>query len=243
MRRKSRWSKIPSASDDIERQEQVFEDFNPDYNDADDIRSDLTPEGNIPATDKRAAYVGIEAYVKAGGKIRLELFTDQQFLIDVQLLNDLAEKKLAKSEKKIRDEGWAWVEIDPDLSWEKRNKYGRIYEGTIFTPEQQQQFDALQAEAGKLESEWYKSEADEKPEHLVTLEAEIEAMEDACRGWIPAEQALAGAIITIDRAGKVEIERGMVKPEDKARLKALEKAQEADDPEAVQAALDASFYL
>lgn len=31
----------------------------------------------------------------------------------------------------------------------------------------------------------------------------------------------------------------MVKPEDKTRLKALEKAQEADDPEAVQAALDA----
>lgn len=46
-----------ASSDDIVRQEEVFADFNPDYNDADDIRSELTPEGDIPATDKRAVYV------------------------------------------------------------------------------------------------------------------------------------------------------------------------------------------
>jgi len=83
-----------ASTDDQERQEQVFLDFNPDYNDADDIRDALKPEGEIPATDKRAIYVGIEAYVKAGGKIRPELFTDQKFLIDADLLNDLAETKL-----------------------------------------------------------------------------------------------------------------------------------------------------
>lgn len=228
-----------ASTDDRERQEEVFNAFNPDYNDADDIRGNLKPEGDIPATDKRAQYVGIEAYVKAGGKTRSDLFAGTTYLLDAQLLDDLAAKKLAKSEKKIRAEGWAWVEIDPDLSWEKRNKFGRIYEGTIFTLEQQQQYEALQAGAEELESEWYKSEADNKPERLVALEAAIEDMENEARGWKPDEMALAGAIITIDRDGKVEIERGMVKPEDKTRLKALEKAKEADDPEAVQAALDA----
>jgi ParB family transcriptional regulator, chromosome partitioning protein len=42
-----------ASSDDTERQDQVFEDFNPDYIDADDIRSELKPEGDIPASDKR----------------------------------------------------------------------------------------------------------------------------------------------------------------------------------------------
>jgi len=228
-----------ASSDDTERQEQVFEDFNPDYNDADDIRSELKPEADIPATDKRAVYVGIEAYVKAGGKTRSDLFTDSTYLLDPELLDNLASLKLSKSLKKIEKEGWAWVEIDPDLSWEKRNKFGRIYEGSVFTSEQQEKYDALQAEAEELESDWYKSEADEKPERLVTLEAGIEEMETAARGWKPGEQAIAGAIIMIDRNGKLDIERGMVKPEDKPRLKALEQAKKSGNPEDVQVVLDA----
>lgn len=130
--------------------------------------------------------------MKAGGKIRQELFTDQQFLLDAQLLDDLARLKLSKSLRKIEKEGWAWVEIDPDLSWEKRNKFGRIYEGTIFTSEQQQQYDALQMEAEQLENDRRNSEADDKPERLETIEAAIEDMENAARGWKPEERALAG---------------------------------------------------
>jgi ParB family transcriptional regulator, chromosome partitioning protein len=169
-----------ASSDDTERQEQVFEDFNPDYNDADDIRSELKPEGDIPATDKRAVYVGIEAYVKAGGKTRSDLFTDSTYLLDAPLLDELAAKKLAKSEKRIRAEGWAWVEINPDLSWERRNKFGRIYERAApLPPELQKEYDALQSEADTLENEWYDAEGDtEKPERLNEIEERIEQLDD-----------------------------------------------------------------
>ncbi|MBI4031647.1 MAG: hypothetical protein HY370_08205 [Proteobacteria bacterium] len=57
-----------ACTDDCAAQERVFDDMNPEYADPDDIRDALTPEGDVPATDKRAIYVGIEAYIKAGGK-------------------------------------------------------------------------------------------------------------------------------------------------------------------------------
>lgn len=227
-----------ASSDDIARQEQVFEDFNPDYNDADDIRTELQPEGDIPATDKRAIYVGIEAYVKAGGKTRSDLFTESTFLLDAALLDELATKKLAKSEKKLLAEGWAWVEIDPNLSWEKESRYGHVREEIILTPEQQEQYDALQAECETLTDAWYDSEADEKPERLTEVEQAIEDIEEGAYGYKPEQMAIAGCVLTIDRQGKIEIKRGMVKPEDKPRLAALEKAQAAKDPDAVQDALD-----
>lgn len=225
-----------ASTDDTARQEQVFDDFNPDYNDADDIRAELMPEGDIPATDKRAVYVSIDSYVKAGGKTRGDLFTGHTFLLDANLLNDLAEKKLSKQRKKIEAEGWAWVEIDPDLPWETRNKYGRIYEEAILTPEEQAEHAALEKEL----REAYASPGEDETldERLARIEERISELEDTNIGFRPEHIAVAGAIITIDRNGQVEIERGMVRPEDKPRLKALEQAKADGDSEAVQAAID-----
>lgn len=148
-----------ACTDDHDRQEEVFADIDPEYAEPEEIRDALTPEGDIPSTDKRAIYVGIEAYTKAGGNIRGDLFTETTFFLDADLLDKLAAKKLTKSEKKIAAEGWSWVEVTPDLPYETRNKYGRIYDSlTPLSPKLQIEYDALSAEAGKLESAWYDSE-------------------------------------------------------------------------------------
>lgn len=226
-----------ACTDDHNRQEEVFDDINPEYAEAGEIRDALTPEGDIPATDKRSLYVGIDTYIKAGGKTRNDLFTDSTFLLDAELLDNLATTKLAKSEKKIRGEGWAWVDIAPDLPYETRNRCGRIYEKIVLSPEQQKQYDDLQAEAEQLNDAYYESETDEKPDRLVTVEELIEEIETTASGYVPEEMALAGCFITIDRHGKIEIDRGYIKPEDKPRLIAFQKAQKAEDPAAAEAAL------
>jgi ParB family chromosome partitioning protein len=230
-----------ASTDDQDRQEAVFEDINPEYADPDDIRDALTPEGDVPDTDKRAVYVGIEAYVKAGGKTRSDLFTNSTFLLDAELLNELAAKKLAKSEKKIRTEGWAWVEIAPDLSWETRNKYGRIHEEPApLSPELQAEYDALKAERDLLEAAQWNETADENPERLTEIEARIEELDDRESSYIPEQMAIAGCFITIDREGEIDILRGLVKPEDRPRIAALTKAQQSGDRQAVQDALTAA---
>lgn len=232
-----------ASTDDQAAQERVFHDMNPYHADPDDIRESLRTDTEIPATDKRIKYVGLEAYERAGGKTRRDLFTegdDGIFVLDVELMNSLAALKLSKSADEIRAEGWAWVEIDPGLSWETRHKCQRIFEEPApLSPEQQTEYDALEKELNAL----YES-GDDADEEAVTakieqIESRIADLDDREESFRPEEVALAGVFVTLDRDGKIDIDRGFVKPEDKARLAALHKAQEANDPEAVEQAINA----
>lgn len=231
-----------ASTDDRAAQERVFHDINPYHTDPEDIRESLRTDSEIPATDKRVRYVGLDAYEKASGKTRRDLFTegdDGIFILDVELLNNLATAKLQKSADKIRAEGWAWIEIDPGLSWETRNKCQRIFEEPApLSPKQQTEYDALEKELNAL----YESGADADEEAVTARIQEIESriadLDDREESFRPEEVALAGVFVTLDRDGKIDIDRGFVKPEDKARLAALHKAQEANDPEAIEQAIN-----
>src|SRR3546814_7423964 len=65
-----------SVSEDHERQEQVWEMLQSGYNQQPYmIRSKLT-EQSVRATDKRVRFVGLDAYVAAGGYVLRDLFED-----------------------------------------------------------------------------------------------------------------------------------------------------------------------
>ena len=73
--------------------------------------------------------------------------------------------------------------------------------------------------------------AEDDEERYAELEAQIEAIDadidllNRCREVPTAEQqAVSGAILSIDREGKLHIERGLLKPEDKARFARAAKA-------------------
>jgi len=51
------------------------------------------------------------------------------------------------------------------------------------------------------------------------LQEEIDQLEEALEVPDPEQQALSGAIVTIGRDGKVEIERGRLKPQDVKRFR------------------------
>jgi ParB family transcriptional regulator, chromosome partitioning protein len=75
-----------AITDDHARQEAVYARLS--YNrDASTIRRLLT-ETHVPATDRRARFVGIEAYTEAGGTVLRDLFTEDRggYLEDVALL-------------------------------------------------------------------------------------------------------------------------------------------------------------
>src|SRR3546814_8574915 len=66
-----------SVSEDHERQEQVWEMLQSGYNQQPYmIRSKLT-EQSVRATDKRVRFVGLDAYVAAGGYVLRDLFEDE----------------------------------------------------------------------------------------------------------------------------------------------------------------------
>lgn len=112
-----------TVSGDHARQEQVFERLKTSYDkSAYAIRRMLT-EGAVRATDKRALFIGIEAYIEAGGTVLRDLFEgdDGGWLQDVALVDQMVADKLNSESEAIAAEGWKWTEVAPDFA------YGHTY--------------------------------------------------------------------------------------------------------------------
>jgi ParB family chromosome partitioning protein len=208
-----------TVSSDHERQEQVWEALQRSHTkEPYNIRRLLT-EGAVRASDKRAQFVGIEAYETTGGAIMRDLFQqdDGGWLQDPGLLDRLVGEKLAHQTSVIRAEGWKWIEVAIDFP------YGHTYglrhisgEPVAMSDEDAATADALRAEYEKLEQAH--SDSDELPEEvdqrLGEIETALAAFEERPVRYDPEEVARAGAFISIDGSGALRVERGYVRPED-----------------------------
>ena len=103
-----------AITEDHARQEQVFEGLHHNREPW-IIRRDMTAS-NVPATDRRAVFVGADAYVEAGGNIIRDLFSEDRggFFEDAGLLDTLAAEKLQGVAEEIQAEGWKWAEAHID---------------------------------------------------------------------------------------------------------------------------------
>jgi ParB family chromosome partitioning protein len=208
-----------TVTNDHARQEQVWEAIQQSYNkEAYLIRRQLT-ESAVRASDRRARFVGPEAYEAAGGVVLRDLFEDDGggWLENVVLLDRLAAEKLAASAEQIAAEGWKWIEAALDFPYGHTNRL-RELQGVPadLTAEEQATFDALTAEYAKLESEH--EGADELPDdvdaRLGEIEAALAVLENRPVRYDPAEIARAGVFVSIDCDGNLAVDRGYVRPVD-----------------------------
>lgn len=223
-----------TVNGDHERQEQVFERLAHSYSKEPHVIRRMLTEEAVRASDKRAQFVGPDAYSAAGGIVMRDLFQgdDGGWLQDAGLLERLLAEKLAQSAEAIVAEGWKWVEVAPDFP------YGHTYglrqlrgERPGPTPEEQAVRDGLQAEMDQLEEAH--ADADELPEEvdarLGEIEAALAAFDDRPAVFLPEDIARAGAFVSIDGSGKLRVERGYVRPEDEAPIEqGVDEAQAED---------------
>jgi ParB family chromosome partitioning protein len=104
---------------DHERQIQVWGSIKSSWNkEPYQIRRMLT-ETSGRASDRRAAFVGVEANEAAGGTMLHDLFQgdDGGWLENPALLNRLVSEKLQVEAEAIATEGWKWVEVSLDLPY------------------------------------------------------------------------------------------------------------------------------
>ncbi len=227
-----------TVSPDHERQEQVWEALQRSYTkEPYQIRRLLT-EGAVRASDKRARFVGAEAYEAAGGLILRDLFQpdDGGWWQDAGLLDRLARERLEREAEAIRAEGWRWVEAAPDFPYGHNYGLRRLAgEAQPLTEEETARREALQAEFDRLEQDC--AEADEVPEEtdrrLAEIEEALAALEDRPVTYNPEEMSRAGVFVSIDGTGALRVERGYVRPEDEPPVAAApdEEQVETDHPE------------
>jgi len=225
-----------TVNPDHARQEQVWEALQRSYTkEPHQIRRMLT-EGAVRASDKRAQFVGIEAYEAAGGIILRDLFNsdDGGWLQDPALLDRLAMEKLDHKAEAVRAEGWKWVEVAPDFPYGHTYDLRRLVgEQRPLTEEETTAHDSLRTEFERLEESY--AEANEIPEEvdqrLSEIETALAAFDERPVIYDPAEITRAGAFVSIDGSGALRIERGYVRPEDEPPVAPSEDGTDDGDPE------------
>lgn len=220
-----------TVTDDHAAQERVFAAMAP-WQGAREIRAALT-ENDIAATDKRVKFVTLKAYQKAGGATRRDLFSDDDsgvYIGDPFLLDILVEQRLEKKAAPVRAEGWKWVHVTPDFSYQQSAEYRRIHaEPVPLTASEQKKLDKLQEEYAKINDEWNDSDDEQESRpRLDELEKLIAEIEDRDGVWTSDQLAMAGAVVSIDHQGKVKIERGLVRPEDMPKTRKANNANSAN---------------
>ena len=172
-----------SISDDHARQEQVWERVSSSHVQEPYYIKRLLTETTVRADDRRAVYVGAEAYEAAGGIILRDLFEQDSggWFQDAALLEQLVFDKLKVDADAIRAEGWKWVEAAISFPYGHSSGMRRIYaEPQELSAEEIERHDAVKAEYDKLDAEYAEAEDyDEEIENrLEQLGAELDAFND-----------------------------------------------------------------
>ncbi|WP_434733105.1 ParB N-terminal domain-containing protein [Rhizobium sp. YTUHZ044] len=206
-----------AVTDDHVRQEQVYDSLG--YNrDAYIIRREFT-RTHVQANDRKAMFIGAEAYIEAGGSILRDLFTEDRggYFEDAALLDRLVLEKLESIAADLRAaEGWKWAEVFID--YPHAHGLRRVYPQPVdLSAEDLAAREAAQAEFDALTAEWENTDEDLPPDvdqRFAEFEAEIERLDARRHAYDPEDVGCGGAFVSLNYEGAARIERGFIRPED-----------------------------
>jgi ParB family transcriptional regulator, chromosome partitioning protein len=223
-----------TVNPDHERQEQVWDAVKNSWNKEPYAIRRMLTETSVRASDRRAVFVGIDAYEAAGGVVLRDLFQgdDGGWLEDPALLDRLVTEKLQAEAEALASEGWKWIEVATDLPYGYSHGLRRLAgDSAPMTDEESAAHASLLTEYRALEEEC--SGQDEYPEEidarLGQLEMAMEALEQRPLIYDLAEVARAGVFVTLNRDGGLAVYRGYVRPKDEPREEtAVQEGDRAD---------------
>ncbi|QQC68007.1 ParB/RepB/Spo0J family partition protein (plasmid) [Paraburkholderia ginsengisoli] len=201
------------------------------------LRAAIT-DSEIDAADSHlVAFVTLDAYEAAGGTVRRDLFSDEQnagYVTDAGLLQRLVAEKLASVAQTLSADGWSWVETRVRRDFGEMARYGRLPSASRdYTKKEKTELRALKkaSEQAAAELNAYYDAEDEDEQDAEDFDR-LDALQDAANAasqavddfadrleiWSDEQKARAGAFVTLDHDGHAVIERGLVKPEDRASV-------------------------
>jgi ParB family chromosome partitioning protein len=214
-----------SITDDHRRQLKVFkslQDWQKD--DPKAIRAALT-EKLIDASSKLACFVGVEAYLAAGGTSRSDLFSNEVYLEKPALLNKLADKKLDGIRQELEAEGWNWIEINPERDWTLVNQCSRLQPRLVDAPSELLALKSqLDEELNVIEQALEDTESDDLIDQQQAIQSRLDQVDEeltAFIGFDAEHQALAGCFVSIGQDGTPFIDKGLVRPQQQKHLAKL----------------------
>jgi ParB family chromosome partitioning protein len=213
-------AKAYAATPDAERQAYVFEQVRSSCMSShpDSIRRMMT-QATVSAGDRRARFVGEEAYVAAGGRIERDLFAeaDDARWLDVALLERLAAEKMeALAAATAAEQGLAFVRPTLD-SWVGYPATEGLRRVTVETPplsdEESAKVDLLEEQIGELvalleDEETEDAARAEAEAKIAELDKEIDAIVNKPPVIDEELKAQVGTFLLLDHDGQPRLDGG-----------------------------------
>lgn len=207
-------------TEDHPRQEQVLAAITSGEvsDDAYTIRR-LLAEKCISSNDRRARFVGLDAYDAAGGAIMRDFFEPEHWLQDPDLLMRLVSEKLAAEKARILAQGWKWAEAALELPYNLRYGLRRLVPvADALSDEDEARREALGQEYDAI-IEALPGDDDVSPEvqaRLDAIETELAELDSRPPEFAPEDMARGGVLISVNREGRLHVEYGFLRAEDAA---------------------------
>ncbi len=219
------------------QQEAVFKSMSRPVTHAGSVRARLM-EGRMRASDRLAAFVGLEAYECAGGVVVRDLFdTEAVYVENPALMAELAEQKLAGERDSWIAQGWGWVETSLGQGrTDSSHAVMRLQpERRDYTDDEEAELTRLRDELDALDAALDEDSIEDDPrwDARDTLAAAIETLRQSARVWNMDLIAHAGVVIAINHYGEAYATLGVVRQSDEKTIKdirkRLERAENVDD--------------
>ena len=224
-----------AVTEDHKAQERVFGQLQTWQRNPDTIRRLLT-HALIPATDRKALFVGLDAYTAAGGTVQRDLFSEDRggWITDAALLERLVAERMEREAEAIRADGWRWVAIGQEAqaaAWNLRRGWP---DKVALSAQNDARRNELAARHDEI-AEQHNSSGEDLPEDVAAeldrIEAELTELEAREEAWQPEDVAIGGVILTIAVDGSLRIDRGYVRAEDEPKPEPVTPAQDDEAQE------------
>jgi len=197
-----------TVSNDEKRSLEVLEMVRGDATSAHRMKSLLKPDA-ISGTDRRAVFVGKEAYEAEGGKVGEDLFSEETTFDNPEILEKAFSAMLTDAANQTKEvDGWKWVETVGDSYlgyWDiEQGGYARIYriEGELSEDQATRYDELVDLAQNRVLDEVGKTE-------LATLQATLDGE------YTEEQKTHAGLIVYVNQSGKLSCQSGLIKREDK----------------------------
>ena len=204
---------VLAITDDHAKQEAAFLEVESWQRQPYQLRNVLTSE-LVKAGDPLAKFVGMAAYKKAGGAVVADLFDGDKggSYSDRTLLITLATQKLEAAVKEFDGQGWAWVSAS--VGFERHSAMILRLLPQELKPVEAKRRAVLLVKLDLLE-EGEAALTDKQQLQFAKITDEIDAIDQGALAFSAEQKALRGIVAYVGYDGKLAIEQGVVKPEDR----------------------------
>lgn len=229
-----------TLTDNQQLQEQVWNQLRSWDREPSQVRAMLS-QNEIPADDKRVRFVTLQRYEEEGGTVRRDLFAEEEdgvYIQDAVLLSRLVSEKLALLAADLQEDGWKWVEVQPEQNHQASARMRRLSpEPAPLSPKRQAKLTALRQELADLEEQLAQAE-EETPEaeddprraRVEQLDEQIAQLEAKQKQVYSAEsKTRSGAIVALGWNGEPQYTYGLVRKEDEAAFTSKDNRMDAND--------------